>query len=205
MSSLTRIVTWSQELACEVLNPGDLAVDLTAGKGRDTLSLAQAVGHTGQVVSFDTQAAALQQTCELLQDHDYVVNNWTDDREIPPGSQIVLVHACHSSLEKMLRRRPKAIMANLGYLPGGDPALITGPESTLSALNQSLGLLSVGGRLAVTVYPAHAGGMEEAQMVDDLFISLPRDMWLVLLLRVANRGEAPYLLVAERLRRRSDA
>jgi hypothetical protein len=42
--------------------------------------------------------------------------------------------------------------------------------------------------------------MEEAQMVDDLFISLPRDMWLVLLLRVANRTEAPYLLVAERLR-----
>jgi len=200
MSSLTRIVTWSQNLVCEVLNPGDLAVDLTAGKGRDTLALAEAVGHTGQVVSFDTQAAALQQTCELLQDHDYVVNNWTDDREIPPGSQIVLVHACHSSLEKMLRRRPKAIMANLGYLPGGDPTLITGPESTLPALNQSLGLLSVGGRLAVTVYPAHAGGTEEAQMVDDLFVSLPRDMWLVLLLRVANRSEAPYLLVAERLR-----
>ena len=151
-------------------------------------------------MSFDTQAAALQQTCELLHNYDYVVNNWTDDREIPPGSQIVLVHACHSSLEKMLRRRPKAIMANLGYLPDGDPTLITGPESTLPALNQSLALLSVGGRLAVTVYPAHAGGMEEAQMVDDLFISLPRDMWLVLLLRVANRTEAPYLLVAERLR-----
>ena len=200
MSSLTRIVTWSQNLVREVLNPGDLAVDLTAGKGRDTLALADAVGHTGQVVSFDTQAAALQQTCELLQNYDYVVSNWTDDREIRPGSQIVLVHACHSSLEKMLRRRPKAIMANLGYLPGGDPALITGPESTLPALKQSLALLSVGGRLAVTVYPGHAGGMEEAQMVDDLFVSLPRDMWLVLLLRVANRSEAPYLLVAERLR-----
>jgi len=200
MSSLTRIVTWSQELACEVLNPGDLAVDLTAGKGRDTLALVQAVGQDGQVVSFDRQAVALEQTCELLQDHGFTVNNWVDDRVIPPGNQIVLVHACHSSLEKMLQRRPKAIMANLGYLPGGDPALITVPRSTFSALTQSLGLLSVGGRLAVTIYPAHPGGKEEAHMVDDLFFSLPRDMWLVLLLRVANRDEAPYLLVAERLR-----
>jgi len=200
MSSLACIVTWSQELACEVLKPGDLAVDLTAGKGRDTLALARAVGHCGQVVSFDKQAVALERTCELLQDHGYPVNNWANDREIPPGSQIVLVHACHSSLGKMLQRRPKAIMANLGYLPGGDHALITSPESTLPALTQSLGLLSVGGRLAVTIYPAHPGGTKEAHLVDDLFFSLPREMWLVLLLRVANRCEAPYLLVAERLR-----
>ena len=40
MSSLIRIVTWSHELVREVLRPGDLAVDLTAGKGRDTLALA---------------------------------------------------------------------------------------------------------------------------------------------------------------------
>ena len=91
-------------------------------------------------------------------------------------------------------------MANLGYLPGGDQTLITGPESTIPALTQSLELLSVGGRLAVTVYPAHPGGVEEANMVDDLFFSLPREMWMVLLLRVANCDEAPYLLVAERLR-----
>ena len=199
MSSLIRIVTWSQKLACEVLNPGDLAVDLTAGKGRDTLALAEAVGHAGQVVSFDAQAGALEQTCELLQGRGYVVKNWSEDREIPAGHEIVLVQACHSLLKRMLSRRAKAIMANLGYLPGGDRTLITRPESTLSAIRQSLDLLSVGGRLAVTVYPAHSGGMAEAHMVDDFFTSLPRDTWQVLLLRVANRDQAPYLMVAERL------
>ncbi len=199
-SSLIRIVTWSQKLVCEVLNPGDLAIDLTAGKGRDTLALAEAVGHAGQVVSFDTQAGALQQTGELLQGHGYAVESWTEDREIPTGHEIVLVHACHSSLKRLLSRRAMAITANLGYLPGGDRTLITRPESTLSAITQSLDLLSVGGRLAVTVYPGHCGGMEEAQRVDNLFTTLPRDIWQVLLLRVANRDQAPYLMVAERLR-----
>ena len=200
MSSLIRIVTWSQELACEVLNPGDLAVDLTAGKGRDTLALAEAVGHTGQVVSFDAQAEALEQTSELLRGHGYAVKIWSEDREIPTGHEIVLVQACHSLLKRMLSRRAKAIMANLGYLPGGDRTLVTRPESTFAAIKQSLDLLSVGGRLAVTVYPAHSGGMEEAHMVDNVFATLPSDIWQVLLLRVANRNEAPYLMVAERLR-----
>ncbi len=50
------------------------------------------------------------------------------------------------------------IIANLGYLPGGDRAIITRSESTLAALDQSLTSLAVGGRVAVVVYPGHAGG-----------------------------------------------
>lgn len=198
MSSLTRIVAWGHELVREVLSPGDLAVDLTAGKGRDTLVLAQAVGPTGQVVAFDTQAVALQQSSALLRQHGHVVKDWPVERDIPAGCGVILVQACHSSLQNVLTRPVRAVIANLGYLPGGDLELITRPESTLAALEQSLELLSVGGRLAVTVYPSHPGGMEESSKVNDFFANLPRDLWQILLLRVANRSEAPYLLVAER-------
>lgn len=197
MSSLTRIVAWSHALVREVLRPGDLAVDLTAGKGRDTLALAAAVGQTGQVVSFDTQAVALEQTALLLQQHGYTVQNWSGGR-VEACSEIVLVQTCHSSLEEVLTRPPRAVLANLGYLPGGDRTVITRPESTLPALAKSLDLLSNGGRLVVTVYPAHSGGLQEALMIDDLFATLPSEIWQVLSLRVANRGDAPYLLVAER-------
>ena len=200
MSTLTRIVAWSHELVREVLRPGDLAVDLTAGKGHDTLALATAVGQTGQVVSFDTQAVALEQTAALLQQHGYTVKKWSGDREITAGNEIVLVQTCHSTLREILSRPARAVLANLGYLPGGDRRLITRPESTLPALAQSLDLLSIGGRLAVTVYPAHPGGMKEALMIDDFFATLSSDLWQVLSLRVANRGNAPYLLVAERRR-----
>lgn len=198
MSSLTRIVPWSQQLVCEILQPGDMAVDLTAGKGRDTLVLAKAVGAEGQVVAFDLQTTALKQTAELLRSHDFSVKRWPEDQTLPQQTGIFLVQICHSTLDQLLLHPAKAIIANLGYLPGGDQSLITHPDLTLAALQQSLKLLTPGGRLAVTVYPAHPGGGEERDAVDAFFCDLPSNQWKVLSLCAANCNEAPYLLVAER-------
>jgi predicted methyltransferase len=199
MNSLTRIVPWSQQLVCEVLHPGALAVDLTAGRGRDTLAMARAVGPEGQVVAFDVQSAALEQTSELLRGHGFIVRTWPVERVLPVQAGVFLVQACHSAVGRVLRSPVAAIMANLGYLPGGDPQLITRPATTLAAVQESLGLLAPGGRLAVTVYPAHPGGDEESALVDGLLGKLPGDRWQVLSLRAANIGRAPYLLVAERI------
>jgi hypothetical protein len=182
-----------------VLSPGGLAVDLTAGRGRDTLALARAVGPAGQVVAFDLQTAALEQTCELLQSHGFVIHHWPADQTLPRRAGVFLVQSCHSAVGKILQSPARAIMANLGYLPGGDPLLITRPDSTLAALQQSLVLLAPGGRLAVTVYPGHPGGMEEGALVAALLGELPDDSWQVLSLRAANISQAPYLLVAERV------
>ncbi|MGK2905557.1 MAG: class I SAM-dependent methyltransferase [Desulfuromonadales bacterium] len=198
MTSLINFVSWSQQLVGEILHPGDLAVDLTAGKGRDTYSLAKAVGSEGQVVAFDLQATALEQAMRLLQDHNIFVNNWPAGQAIPKQAGIFLVHSCHSSLGKILQHPAKAIMANLGYLPGGDPMLITRPDSTLAALQQSLHLLVPGGRLAVIVYPGHPGGEDERAVVDKFFRDLPREQWHVLSMRALNHNAAPYLHVAER-------
>lgn len=198
MSSLTRIVPWSQQLACEVLLPGDLAVDLTAGKGRDTLALAQAVGETGRVVAFDLQKSALDQTEVFLKNHGLEPKLCTKDQSLPTQSGIYLFEGCHSSLQDVVHSPINAAMANLGYLPGGDQNLITRSESTLAALQQVLDLLVPGGRVAVTVYPAHPGGAEESTAVEAFFNCLARDTWQVLSLRAANRPEAPYLMVAER-------
>jgi 16S rRNA C1402 N4-methylase RsmH len=198
MSSLTRIVPWSQQLVCEVLQPGDLAVDLTTGKGRDTLALAEAVGPTGQVVAFDVQTEALDQSQRFLEERGQIVIRCSVDIELPEAPGVYLYEACHSQLENVVRRPVKALIANLGYLPGGNQTLITEPESTLAALQQSLDLLQAGGRLAVVVYPSHPGGAEEGAAVNEFFTLLPSDKWQVLSLRAANRPEAPYLLVAER-------
>jgi predicted methyltransferase len=197
--SLINIVSWSRQLACEVLSPGDLAVDLTAGKGRDTYALAKAVGPEGQVIAFDLQAAAIEQTTEFLQASGLAVNHWATDQTLPQKSGLFLIQACHSVLGKVLQHPAKVIMANLGYLPGGDQALVTRPDSTLAALEQSLGLLAAGGRLVVTVYPAHPGGGEEGDAVNTFFSRLPSSQWQVLSLHAINHLEAPYLLAAERV------
>ncbi len=198
MSSLTSIVPWSQKLLCDVLHHGDLAVDLTAGKGRDTHVLAEAVGSMGQVVAFDLQAEALEQTRDLLQSHNFSVQSWSDNQVLPRQAGVFLLHACHSAIGDVLQHPVKAIIANLGYLPGGDKSLTTHSTSTRQALQQALSLLSPGGRLAVTVYPAHPGGEEESSAVDQLLSNLSDDQWRVLSLRVANCRVSPYLLVAER-------
>ena len=95
---LTRIVPWSQQLACEVLQAGDLAVDLTAGKGRDTLALAQAVGHEGQVIAFDVQAEALEQTSVFLKENGLDSQSFDTPRQLPRRAGISLVLACHSRI-----------------------------------------------------------------------------------------------------------
>ena len=159
--------------------------------------MAKAVGPEGQVVAFDLQAAAIEQTTEFLQANGLAVNHWATDQTLPEQSGIFLIQACHSTLGKVLLRPAKVIMANLGYLPGGDQALVTRPDSTLAALEQSLGLLAPGGRLVVTIYPAHPGGGEEGDVVASLLALLPCDAWQVLHLTVANSPEAPYLLVTE--------
>ncbi len=64
---LTRIVSWGHELLSEVVHDGDLAVDLTAGNGQDTLTLFRMVGKKGRVISFDIQKRALERTAVLLE------------------------------------------------------------------------------------------------------------------------------------------
>ncbi len=196
--TLTRIVSWSHTLVREVLRPGDLAADLTAGKGRDTMVLAEAIGSEGRVVAFDIQAKALEQTAERLRLAGYRTTFWREDRMIPTLPGCYLVHTCHCDLDKFTGPDLRAVVMNLGYLPGEGRQIKTAPETTVEALRQGLELLVKGGRLAVTVYPGHPGGAEEGRAVTNLLGGLSSQAWQVLHLLVANQPQAPYLLVAEK-------
>jgi len=158
MLSLTK-----QAHACvlDVLQPGETAVDATAGNGNDTLFLAETVGPKGRVFAFDLQAeaiAATQRRCD-----DAVALN------------ITLLHESHTRLIDALPAdaygNVGAVMFNLGYLPGGDKSLTTQPESTIAALDAAMVLLRSDGMLTVVVYPDHPGGEREADAVATWFES----------------------------------
>jgi hypothetical protein len=193
------MVSWAQTLLAQILSPGDLAVDLTAGTGRDTLSLWRRVAPDGQVLAFDLQDIALRQTGQLLVTAGAPVHAVAEgvgvDRSAPG---IHLIPGCHSRLTGLLPRAPRAAIANLGYLPGGKPEIVTRPATTLAALDQVAEALTGGGRLAVTVYPGHPGGTEESAAVSAWFAALPPRTWDVLSLEVRNRGRVPFVLVAEK-------
>ena len=150
----------AQHEVARVLQIGDLAVDATVGNGHDTCFLSEQVGDKGTVVGFDIQAAAIQSTNARLD-----ANGRTN---------VTLHQMSHALMADVLQDRTvRAVMFNLGYLPGGDKQLITKSKSTGAAINASLAALAPGGIITLLVYRGHSGGQEEFLFIDTLLASLP--------------------------------
>lgn len=167
---------------------GDTALDLTAGLGRDTLFLAQAVGAEGRVHAFDIQASALAETRRLLEEHGV--------------EKRVSLHAVdHARLGEFISEPVNIAMFNLGYLPGSDHSITTQADSTLQALQAVLERLVENGVLVLTVYRGHPGGEEEARAVKEFLTSLSRKLYSVLEGQYINQGDqAPYWILVEKKR-----
>jgi len=167
------------------VSPGDLVVDATSGNGHDTLKLAHLVGPDGRVVAVDIQDEAIQATRDRLIEADML------DR--------VDVHCMsHEALNELLDASGVVSCAvfNLGYLPGGDKALVTTPMSTLRAHQVLLDHLAPGGVIFSTVYTGHEGGKAEAaeleewaRSLDGKRVTVARHEWVNL------DGQPPYILV----------
>lgn len=137
----------------EVVKPGDLVVDATAGNGHDTLFLAERVGAAGRVVAFDIQQVAIDSTRRRLQD-----TGVADRVELRCESHGML-------LDRVGRGTASVVMFNLGYLPGGDHAIITEVGESAKAVVQALFVLKSGGVMTIVCYTGHPGGEEEAETV----------------------------------------
>ena len=151
-----RVTERAQSLAAAVLMAGDIAIDGTAGKGRDTAFLAQTVGPSGHVHSFDIQPEAIASTNNLCTLAGLSV-------------RVTLHHRSHADIAVALPTahlgKVGAAIFNLGYLPGGNPDIITQPQSTATALRSAYDALRAGGRLICVAYTGHPGGMEESDVV----------------------------------------
>jgi SAM-dependent methyltransferase len=162
---------------------GDLAVDATAGNGHDTAFLAELVGPGGRVWAFDVQRCAIDATAARLV-------------ALGLGARVELICGGHETVAEFAPSGLGVVMFNLGYLPGGDHALVTRPETTVRALSAALRLLRPGGVLTCVVYPGHPGGTEEAAAVRAAFARCPPGDYEVSAEPPA--GDAPTLITAVR-------
>jgi predicted O-methyltransferase YrrM len=168
------------------LRDGHHAVDATCGNGNDTLLLAQLVGRCGHVWGFDIQREAIVETGRRLVDAELM-------------ERTTLLHAGHEALAQHITVPLQAVVFNLGYLPGGDRSVITRPDTTVTALQQSLPLLSSGGIVLVTIYPGHCGGPEEQSAIEAWAGELqPRDYHCWRLMQTNATPAAPYLLLVQK-------
>lgn len=140
----------------DVIQQGDRVIDATAGNGFDTLFLAHRVGPEGAVLALDIQPQAIAEAEGRL-------------RRYEVAERIQLFEADHADLLEVMPPgwfgKVRAVVFNLGYLPGADKAVVTRPDSTISALDQSLEVLMPGGVLSIAVYHTHPGGAEELEAI----------------------------------------
>ena len=170
----------------EVVRPGDRVVDATCGNGHDTLFLAQLVGPEGKVWGFDIQEQAMAATAALLEG--------AGCRE-----RVELHHAGHEQLTTSVTSPVDAVVFNLGYLPGGDKGCITSPHNTVVALTQAVELLAPGGRICISLYTGHPGGMEESDAVEAWGAGLlPREFHVWCSRQMNRSAGAPYLIMVEK-------
>lgn len=179
-------VPLSHLLLQSFVREGHNAVDATCGNGHDTLLLARLVGTRGHVWGFDVQPQAIEETGRRL-------------AEAGLADRVTLLPVGHEELQQHVAVPLQVVLFNLGYLPGGDRSIITRPDTTGSALEQSLGLLAAGGVVIVTIYPGHDGGSDEQSAVEKWAAGLdPRAFhcWRMGQTNVAST--APYLLLVQK-------
>ncbi|CCJ33316.1 tRNA (mnm(5)s(2)U34)-methyltransferase [Caloramator australicus] len=174
----------AQDIVKKVIDETDIAVDATLGNGNDTLFLSNLL-HRGKVYAFDIQTIAIEKFKKTI--HERNIKN------------VILINDGHENILNYVMEAPKAIMFNLGYLPGGDEKIITRPDTTLKALSDSLKILKPGGVITLVVYTGHLGGAEEGLLIDEFIKKLDPKIYSVMQIKFANRDErAPYLIVIEK-------
>lgn len=232
------VLAFAHKLAGESVRRGDCAIDATAGGGNDTAFLARCAGPSGTVYAFDIQADALRRTeARLLREGApgpgliirHAPSFPAGQAGEPPaaaspdggtsafkemaGPGVWLIQESHHRMADLIpaavRGHVAAVMFNLGYLPGGDPGIITRAATTIPALDAAAALLRPDGVLTCVVYPGHEGGGEEAEAVEAWAAALDLERFHAITYRTVNvsgrSGRPPYLIAVRKLASRSGA
>ncbi|MGZ8175341.1 MULTISPECIES: class I SAM-dependent methyltransferase [Methylobacter] len=186
------LVNAAHDLIRDILHPGDIAIDATVGNGHDTVFLAEQVGPSGHVYGFDIQQAAIDSTLEKF-------------RQAPSPECLTLIHASHADMAEKIpahhHGKVRAIMFNLGYLPGGDKSVITLTDSTLTALTVAARILAVESIITLLAYPGHQGGDLETGQVKNWCEQLDTQQFEVsTIYSTEHKDSAPRLFVIRKLR-----
>lgn len=179
---MDKIIEYAHKLITEKVSKNDITLDLTAGKGNDSLFLAKV---SKFVYSFDIQLKAINESKALTKDY----------------KNIKFIHDSHEYINIYVKEKVKGAIFNLGYLPGGDKNITTKKTSTIKAIDEVLKLLLVEGRCVIVLYPGHEPGKLEADAVEDYVKKLPQKQFEVLKYQFINQiNSPPYLLAIERVK-----
>lgn len=163
---------------------GATVVDYTMGNGHDTAFLSHAVGKHGKVYAFDIQESALISTAKTLKAENCPEN-------------YRLICASHHRVKEFVDGPVKVGMFNLGYLPGGDKRITTLRETTIKAVKAAIELMDNDAAILIAVYPGHAEGEIEGELLSELFAEYSRYKYCIGKFRLCNSPTSPYFFIIE--------
>ena len=178
------ILPFARQLLTNAVTKKDIVIDGTAGNGHDTLFLAQLVGETGKVYAFDIQEEAIEKTKQRLIEHNSL-------------SQVTLFQKGHEEANHLIKDEViSGAVFNLGYLPGGDKAIVTKPETTLQAIADIFTMLKKGGIIVLVIYYGHEEGQHEKEAVMNYVSNIDQTEAHVLTYQFINQKNNPPFVVA---------
>ncbi len=184
---LQRILPFAKQLLEASVNEGDYVIDATIGNGHDTVYLAKLIGKSGHVYGYDIQEAAIANTKKMLKIESL------EDR-------VTLFHQGHQHIFQTVPKEKHGEIAgaifNLGYLPGGDKAVVTIAETTIEAIEQLLAILKPEGLIVLVIYHGHKEGQIERDKVMNYVQAIDPSVAHVLKYQFINKNNHPPFIVA---------
>lgn len=171
----TSAVAWSHAILENFLKKNHLAVDLTAGNGKDTLFLAR---RARRVLAMDIQQAAMDKAEALLK------------KEEITNAKLIL--DSHENVSRYVNlSEVDAFVMNLGYLPGGDKKITTTWPATKRTLNAILANMKSGALISLAIYPGHDAGKVESEGMEALIGALDQKAYKVVKITFPNQNHCP--------------
>lgn len=171
----TSAVAWSHVVLESFLKKDHLAVDLTAGNGKDTLFLAR---RASRVLAMDIQQAAMDKTEALLK------------KEAIKNAELIL--DSHENVSRYVDlAEVDAFVMNLGYLPGGDKKITTAWPATKRTLSEILAVMKSGALISLAIYPGHDAGKVESEGMEEMIGALDQKAYKVVKITFPNQNHCP--------------
>lgn len=177
--SFNNALNVAKDICLKKLEPQNIAVDCTMGKGNDTIFLLNIVGQKGKVYSFDIQKQALEKTKQKLKGDE----------------SVILIEDGHENMDKYIKEKVDLFMFNLGYLPGFGHSITTNAETTLIALKKAIKLLNDKGVILMVIYPGHDEGKQEEKILKSYTETLDQKIFNVMEICFKNQVNNPPMLI----------
>lgn len=156
------------------------AVDMTLGKGNDTLLLAK---HFKKVYAFDIQEIAIE----------------ISKTKISEFNNIDFILDSHENIDLYINENVDFFIYNLGYLPSYNEEITTKAKSTLNSLKKALNLLKKKGIIVMVIYSGHPEGLIEARIIEKYLQELNEADYLISKYQFTNRNKSPYMISIQKL------